>query len=478
MSIQEDKLSARAYESFGETPANVSTGSTESQTGDAGMEDNSVIVLKSCPQIQASRRERGTPAAGAVFIVVNACLGAGLLNFPAAFQGAGGNAVGVSMEVIFLVFGAVAALIMAYCSDLCRVSTYQDVVQTVCGRNAGILCDLAIILYTFGTCITFIIIVGDQVDKVMQWAAGPDFCYHFYMNRKFTMSVISILIILPLCIPKDIGFQKYASFLGVASILYVTVIVSVKYYTGGYPPADIATSPKMFTDVFIAVPTVCFGFQYHISAVPVYASMRKRTLGSLAKVMFFAMVITMLVYTATGVYGGLTFGRSVTSDVLLSYHANDVSVTIGRAALTLDILTSYPILHFCGRTVLDGFYVRWRRLSPEDNLRQEFVRRVVQTMAWFWLSLFFAIMIPNIGLVISVIGGLAAVFIMVFPGYCLVQAVLMQQPSDNVHKDRALLVLGVLYVFLGTFILGENTALAIIDDMNGKNSLQQICTVP
>lgn len=41
-----------------------------------------------------------TSALGAVFIVVNAALGAGLLNFPAAFSMAGGVAAGIALQMV------------------------------------------------------------------------------------------------------------------------------------------------------------------------------------------------------------------------------------------------------------------------------------------------------------------------------------------------------------------------------------------
>lgn len=43
-------------------------------------------------------------------------------------------------------------------------------------------------------------------------------------------------------------------------------------------------------------------------------------------------------------------------------------------------------------------------------------RRLLQTFCWFLLTLLLALFIPDIGRVISVIGGLAACFIFVFPG--------------------------------------------------------------
>lgn len=41
-----------------------------------------------------------TSTLGAIFIVVNACLGAGLLNFPAAFSTAGGVAAGITLQMV------------------------------------------------------------------------------------------------------------------------------------------------------------------------------------------------------------------------------------------------------------------------------------------------------------------------------------------------------------------------------------------
>jgi hypothetical protein len=43
-------------------------------------------------------------------------------------------------------------------------------------------------------------------------------------------------------------------------------------------------------------------------------------------------------------------------------------------------------------------------------------RRIFATVAWVGLSLIFALFVPAIDYVISVIGGLAAIFILFFPG--------------------------------------------------------------
>lgn len=52
---------------------------------------------------------------------------------------------------------------------------------------------------------------------------------------------------------------------------------------------------------------------------------------------------------SSGVCGFLAFGASVDPDVLLSYPSNDVAVAVARAFIILSVLSSYSILHFCGR---------------------------------------------------------------------------------------------------------------------------------
>lgn len=50
--------------------------------------------------LERDRQNRGVSSMGAVFIVVNAALGAGLLNFPAAFNMAGGVTAGVTLQMV------------------------------------------------------------------------------------------------------------------------------------------------------------------------------------------------------------------------------------------------------------------------------------------------------------------------------------------------------------------------------------------
>lgn len=56
------------------------------------------------------------------------------------------------------------------------------------------------------------------------------------------------------------------------------------------------------------------------------------------------------------------------------------------------------------------------RMAPQEALKYERRRHIIMTLAWFVLTLLLSVFIPNIGVVIQILGALAAVFIFIFPG--------------------------------------------------------------
>lgn len=68
------------------------------------------------------------------------------------------------------------------------------------------------------------------------------------------------------------------------------------------------------------------------------------------------------------------------------------------------------------RAVIEGLWLRFQGEQVEVCVRRERRRRILQTLVWFVVTLVLALFTPDIGRVISMIGGLAACFIFVFPG--------------------------------------------------------------
>lgn len=119
----------------------------------------------------------GASILGTIFLIVNTTLGAGLLNFPQAFDKAGGVGTSIMAQLGFLVLITAALVILASCSNSTGTDTMQDTFAGLCGSKSLTFCGVCVTIYSFGCCLTFLIIVGDQFDRVFATYYGLDYCH-------------------------------------------------------------------------------------------------------------------------------------------------------------------------------------------------------------------------------------------------------------------------------------------------------------
>ncbi|KAL6113155.1 slc38a8 [Pungitius sinensis] len=410
---------------------------------------------------------------GAVFIMLKSALGAGLLNFPWAFQKAGGVTSAVSVELVSLVFLISGLVILGYASSVSRQKTYQDVVREVCGRAVGQLCEVCFCFNLFMICVAFLVVVQDQLEKLsislhetVSGSSEGEMPYHWYFDKRFALFIMCLFIILPLSIPKEIGIQKYTSVLGTLAATYLCVAVIVKYYM--VENHNVIITPEhsqgvgSWASMFSVVPTICFGFQCHEACIAIYSSMENQNLSHWVLISVVSMIFCLLIYTLTGVYGFMTFGRAVASDILMSYPGNDVVMIISRLLFGISIVTIYPIILLLGRSVILNLMLRIQR-NRRGIASHSFESRcrVFLTVIWITVTLLIAMFVPDMGEVISVIGGISAFFIFIFPGLCLLFT--MQNESVTLRVRGILSVWAVITVVVGAFIFGQSTTIAIMD---------------
>ena len=68
---------------------------------------------------QCNYNPDGTNTAYTVFLIVNAALASGLLNFPKSYDSAGGILIAFFVQVALLLFIMIALIALAYASDMC-----------------------------------------------------------------------------------------------------------------------------------------------------------------------------------------------------------------------------------------------------------------------------------------------------------------------------------------------------------------------
>ncbi|XP_042266835.1 putative sodium-coupled neutral amino acid transporter 8a isoform X1 [Thunnus albacares] len=409
---------------------------------------------------------------GAIFIMLKSALGAGLLNFPWAFERAGGIRSAVTVELVSLVFLVSGLIILGYSSSISGQCTYQAVVKEVCGPAIGQLCEICFVFNLFMISVAFLVIVDDQLEKLCgslyELVTGlpeSEMPYHFYTDQRFALVLLCVLLILPLSIPKEISIQKYISVLGTLAATYLTIAIIIKYHT--MPAVLVHITPlyssgiSSWASMFSVIPTICFGFQCHEASIAIYSSMENQRLSHWVFISVVSMIFCLIIYSLTGVYGYLTFGKDVKADILMSYTGDDILMLIARLLFGISIITIYPIILLLGRSVIQDPLLSWqRRRNGVVTVEFESRSRYILTGLWITITLLIAVFVPDISKVISVIGGISAFFIFIFPGLCLMFA--MQSEPVSCKTRVVLTVWGVVTLICGAFIFGQSTTIAVM----------------
>lgn len=100
-----------------------------------------------------------------IFLTVNATLGAGLLNIPYSFDNSGGIIFALILQLIHVALVICSLMIISFATKISKVNSLQNLVGYFCGPSWSNLCACSIFIYSYGACITYLIVIGDQFDK-------------------------------------------------------------------------------------------------------------------------------------------------------------------------------------------------------------------------------------------------------------------------------------------------------------------------
>ncbi|RWS09581.1 putative sodium-coupled neutral amino acid transporter 7-like protein [Dinothrombium tinctorium] len=317
--------------------------------------------------------------------------------------------------------------------------------MSMCGKRAQQLAASSIMLTCYGVCVAFLIIIGDQFDRIA--ITLFDQC-HWFIDRRFTIAITAIVLILPMCYFQRLDFLRYAGVLGVFAMLYVVFINVYEYIKLRPENVVVRTSPEKPITFFAIIPVFTFAYQCHEIVIPVYSCMADRTIKSFCKSTALALSLLFALYCMAGTTGYLTFGVKIAPDIMQSYDSNDPVVLVGVVALIVKMITTYPSMIFCGRGALDGLYAEFARLSAEQFITGEKKRRIIITTVWFTTTLVLAILTPNIGVVIEFLGSLASANVFVFPSLCLIAIARREQKLKRWIKN-AFITIAIILIMAG-----------------------------
>ena len=84
--------------------------------------------------------------------------------------------------------------------------------------------------------------------------------------------------------------------------------------------------------------------------------MKTRTVKNFTKSTILTLLILFVLYSIAGTFSYLTFGINVAPDIMMMYDTNQPMILFGTISLVIKMITTYPLMLFCGRDALIGLY--------------------------------------------------------------------------------------------------------------------------
>mmetsp|Transcript_2850 Transcript_2850/g.7831 ORF Transcript_2850/g.7831 Transcript_2850/m.7831 type:complete len:473 (+) Transcript_2850:135-1553(+) len=393
-----------------------------------------------------------------VFNLVKSIVGAGVLSLPAGVV-AFGNAPSAMIPAVILI--ALMGVISAYTFALiARVSkstntmSYADAWDVSVGKSTSWIIAFSCFIDCWFGNLSYSMILADTIKNLLA-SIG------IVATRTQSLMGVTGIVLLPLCLMKNLSSLAPFSLIGIIGMLYTTLIMGVRYFGGAYAPGGKFLATASMAPVFgnagaaaavsaktlILTSMLSNAYIAHFNAPKYLAELKNNTMGRFTQVIAWSFGSSVVLYSIITALGFLTFGASSNGLILNNYSTQDVLMSFSRFAVGLSVTGSYPLLFDGARDgLLDLFKV------PKEKRTNSLFNKV--TLGILAVTTVAAAKLTDLGLVASVGGatfGTALVFI--YPTIMFLKS----QKGQNSRETTLAKIIAVLGVIMGA--LGTKLAL-------------------
>jgi sodium-coupled neutral amino acid transporter 7/8 len=337
-----------------------------------------------------------------IFILLSATLGAGCLAFPFAFKESG-ILLGFGMMALAAVAAFYSIHLLVICAEATNKHSYEELARYTFGRWVEVVLDVAIIVFTWGSAVAYLVIIGDTLPPLAELIGIPPDI--FLAKRWFLMSMCTIFFLFPLTLLVRLSSLRFTSLIGFLATGYLIfaliVRTSQKLASDGLNSADVALG-NFDTRLFVAVPIIFYGFSSHVNIFSIYREMKRQTIWNADVVIAGNIGIAFVVYGLVGLFGYLGFLSGTAANILSNYSYDDIPIQIASLAITISVILYIPLnTHPC-RITLD-----WLFFGPNHKMFSLKTRYFFESVVIVAGTLIVAIAIPNIVVIFGLLGATA-----------------------------------------------------------------------
>lgn len=233
--------------------------------------------------------------------------------------------------------------------------------------NAAVLFDAAIAVKCFGVGVSYLIIIGDLMPGVVRGFGEAPAGAEYLVDRRFWVTAF-MLIVIPLSFLRRLDSLKYTSVIALVSIAYLVVLVVYHYSEGDTLPDRGPVHWFRWQGVvptLASFPVIVFAYTCHQNMFSILNELSHPIPVRTTSVVTASIGTAAAIYVLVAMTGYLSFGSSVLGNIIAQYHPS-VASTIGRAAIVVLVMFSYPLQAHPCRASLDAV-ARWRPRRSSFN---------------------------------------------------------------------------------------------------------------
>jgi len=386
---------------------------------------------------------------GSTATLANCAIGAGVLATPFAVSKFGTVAGGIIIFVTSLLV-AYTLVVLVRAGSVFSSASYQGVVKDAFGPSASRAVSATLVVYLFGSCVAYMIIIGDSYTKaVAALAGGSDGAW--WASRRFAIAVVATFFVTPLSLLREMSRLAPASAVALVSLAYTASAIMCKGFAKVDDGAPKAVAFKLDADSVSAVPIIVFAFQCHIQVLAIFSELSAHTsdadenaesldavddeLVERKRVQRMHTVIALAVgacfvgYLLVGEFAYASH-PNVSSNVLDSYDKGDAAMVVATIFMGFSAIASFPVNHHAARAALDDLLAAtfgWEECAPGQA---PISRHVTQTFGFVLTTTFVAFAVTDLGEVFQLIGATCGSLVMF-----VIPALLLLHPRMRSKKD-------------------------------------------
>ncbi|WPH03172.1 Hypothetical protein R9X50_00604800 [Acrodontium crateriforme] len=290
--------------------------------------------------------------ASSVINIVNTIVGAGVLAMPHALSN-----MGITLGTFVIIWAGITSGFGLYLQTRCaryldRGSASFFALSQITYPNAAVVFDAAIAIKCFGVGVSYLIIIGDLMPGVVR-GFGEVGGALYLLDRQFWVTAF-MLVVIPLSFLRRLDSLKYTSIIALISIAYLVVLV-VFHFVKGDTIADRGQVHwlqwQSFSATLASFPVIVFAYTCHQNMFSVLNEIADNSPFRTTSVVFASIGSAASIYVLVAITGYLSFGDKIVGNIVAQYTPS-IASTIGRAAIVVLVMFSYPLqVHPCRASV-------------------------------------------------------------------------------------------------------------------------------